>query len=1086
MVRTLFSAVGLVLCALLLAENAHAQEIEPHSYLFVEVANASGQRVGDATVRVSGPDGKEILNLKTSKNGTVDSSFPRRQAFHHYDLQITKPGYLVYESVLFPSVLSNRRLDRLTDEIPNTIRPSNYSSGSPVKVTLTPATPAELRTAELEAKKRQLLLAAKRGDALSLKKILQQGVDADSADAKGVPAVAWATFAGDPETIRLLLDAGVNVRNKAPNSLLIYLAEGAFRGRPQTEIIDKLIAAGADVNASNPYQGTVVNKAIIQAPHSLPFEAIKALIKAGVDVNAPDAIGYTPLMLAARPNQEELVELLLSAGAKRSLHAKDRDGRSALIFAAGAYRDSTLAIVKLLLANGATVNEADEAGETPLMLAARGGSIETVQTLLKAGAAINAKDRKGQTALVYATREIYTTNRIGSQIVKLLLAAGARINEVDASGRSALIHALEGYFDPELVNVMLANGANVNLIDAEGQTALMFATQRYSYSPGIVEKLLQAGATSTINAKDKKGATALLYAVTNGALEIVPTLIAAGASVNNVNEKGETALILAVQRNSLALIKLLLAAHASIDIKDKQGNTALMYARSAEWGPETSEIFNALLAHAASLNTANKFGETPLIVAAAQKNNLKALHQLLNSDAKASLKARTEYGATALAYAAAFSDKENVAALLAAGANANDADNAGQTILMRAVSRYDSSLDLVRLLLKAGANVNAADANGRTVLHHLAQYFYDGSKTVIFDELIAAGANVNAADAVGQTILMSLVQRESPAFIQMALKAGATINAKDRNGRTALFYAFPEQFSVKAEVVRALIAAGANVNDADHDGQTSLMLAIQQGSLEAINMLLAAGAAINATDKNGQSALMFAAHTGNVKTVETLLKSGASVKVKDSHGKSALLHAADEAHIPSADIVQRLIAAGANVNERDERRQTPLMLAALRGSLETVTVLLKAGAAVNDKDETGLTPLMFAAWGASDSTPDIFKILIKAKARINDVNKVGKSALMFAAQHGSGVLLQLLLAAHASINARNNEGESPLIFAIKNFRSDEQKIENVKLLLRSGADVNIKNREGHTPIELARQLGQAAIVKLIEDSQSRH
>jgi hypothetical protein len=107
-VRTLFSVVGLVLFALLLAENTHAQEIAPRSYLFLEVADASGQRVSDATVRVSGPDGKEILNLKTGKNGTVDTSFPRRQDFHHYDLQITKPGYLPYESVLFPSVLSNR------------------------------------------------------------------------------------------------------------------------------------------------------------------------------------------------------------------------------------------------------------------------------------------------------------------------------------------------------------------------------------------------------------------------------------------------------------------------------------------------------------------------------------------------------------------------------------------------------------------------------------------------------------------------------------------------------------------------------------------------------------------------------------------------------------------------------------------------------------------------------------------------------------------------------------------------------------------------------------------------------------------
>jgi ankyrin repeat protein len=87
---------------------------------------------------------------------------------------------------------------------------------------------------------------------------------------------------------------------------------------------------------------------------------------------------------------------------------------------------------------------------------------------------------------------------------------------------------------------------------------------------------------------------------------------------------GETALILAVQWNAPALARLLLTARASIDIKDKQGNTALMYARSADSGPEAAEIFNALLAAGASLNNVNEFGETPLILAAAKKNNLKA------------------------------------------------------------------------------------------------------------------------------------------------------------------------------------------------------------------------------------------------------------------------------------------------------------------------------------------------------------------------------------------------------------------------------------------------------------------------------
>ena len=93
----------------------------------------------------------------------------------------------------------------------------------------TPVTVAERRSIEAEEHKRQFLLAAKRGDAPSLRKLLEAGMKPDTTDDKGVPAIAWAAFAGDADTIKTLLDGGSVVRNRNTlphQALLIYLTEG--------------------------------------------------------------------------------------------------------------------------------------------------------------------------------------------------------------------------------------------------------------------------------------------------------------------------------------------------------------------------------------------------------------------------------------------------------------------------------------------------------------------------------------------------------------------------------------------------------------------------------------------------------------------------------------------------------------------------------------------------------------------------------------------------------------------------------------------------------------------------------------------
>lgn len=1095
--------------------------------------------VADAAVRVTNTDGKQVHSVQTNKEGTADASFSYWGPGQHYEVQISKSGYLPYDQVLFSDSPFSPRQTNLIDGIPDRVQ-VRASQSSPLKIVLLkpPVTPAERQAFAVEEQKRQLLLAVKRSDTAVLSKLLQAGVKADTADAKGVPAIAWAAFVGDPETIKLLLAAGARVRNKntlGHQALLIYLAEGIPRGRNtgsrterervllHEEIMGRLIAAGAGINVKDPYRGTVLNSAINLIDHLLPIETLKTLIAAKANVNAADEGGQTPLMLAAKSRVRELAPLLLNAGARASINAKDKAGRSALINAAESYPD----LVQLLIPAGANVNEADEAGGTALMWAARGSFIGTVQILLKAGAvaSVNAKDKQGQTALIHAVIGYGQSPRTATVwLVKQLLAAGAKINEVDAIGRSALMYAATDPNDAtlEVVTTLIAAGAVVNKVDAGGQTALMIAAQTNSIK--ILQTFLQAGAGAVVNAKDVKGQTALLLAVSrySGAVETAKALLAAGANVNAANDEGQTPLIVATQNDSVPLVKLLLAAGAATDAKDKQGRTAAMH---AAYGYRNSslEIAKLLVEAKANLGEIDQDGETPLITAASRQYNINMVQALLETDARTTINVKDRIGRTALMYAAYY-DPEIVQALVAAGANVNETDGDGQTALMFAAdSSADPRLEIMRVLIGAGANVNAADVRGRTPLLHMNDYLEPVPS--LFRALIRAGANVNAADKVGLTPLMLVAKWNSAEVIQLVLKAGASISAKDKAGKTALLYATSEGYDVAPAVIKTLVAAGANVNDVDESGQTPLMYAAGRASLETVKTLLEAGAVIDAKDKkgqtplklavvgydnprlratreaasdvvsvliaakanvndvdeNGQTPLMLAAKTGYLRTVQALLAAGAAVDAQDYLGQTALMYGTAE-YFSSPEVAKALLAAGANVNTVNKSGETSLMLAAPRPSIKTIQTLLEGGAkaSINAKDEDGLTALMHATWGDRDSRPEIIQALLAAGAQVNTTGKAGQTPLMLAAERDSLEMIHLLLAAGAktSINGQDKKGWTPLMHALDG--REDFLVERIKLLLASGADVSIKNNQGETALMIARKAGRQIIIKLLE------
>jgi ankyrin repeat protein len=182
-------------------------------------------------------------------------------------------------------------------------------------------------------------------------------------------------------------------------------------------------------------------------------------------------------------------------------------------------------------------------------------------------------------------------------------------------------------------------------------------------------------------------------------------------------------------------------------------------------------------------------------------------------------------------------------------------------------------------------------------------------------------------------------------------------------------------------IIKSFIDSGANVNNRNRDGETALIMAVINGNIEIIKLLIAAGADVNARDRHEQTALIRAAKKGYTEIVKLLLNAGANVYDKDIYGRTALIWAVPNGH---REIVELLVAAG-TVNISDKYGCTPLIFAAENGQTEIIKILLSAGANINARNNSKETALMLAAINYSTDTA---MLLIDAGADCSDISPI--------------------------------------------------------------------------------------------------
>jgi uncharacterized protein len=141
------------------------------------------------------------------------------------------------------------------------------------------------------------------------------------------------------------------------------------------QMIQQALERGADPNARD--AGGQV--ALFVALRGESLKAAEALMAhPSLDVDAANANGETPLMMAAMRGQLAWVQRLLDRGARVR-----REGWTPLHYAAAG---PSVPVVALLLERGAAIDARSPNGTTPLMMAARYGSIDAADLLLSRGA----------------------------------------------------------------------------------------------------------------------------------------------------------------------------------------------------------------------------------------------------------------------------------------------------------------------------------------------------------------------------------------------------------------------------------------------------------------------------------------------------------------------------------------------------------------------------------------------------------------------------------------------------------------------------------------------------------------------------
>ncbi|MBV9463807.1 MAG: ankyrin repeat domain-containing protein [Verrucomicrobiae bacterium] len=290
------------------------------------------------------------------------------------------------------------------------------------------------------------------------------------------------------------------------------------------------------------------------------------------------------------------------------------------------------------------------------------------------------------------------------------------------------------------------------------------------------------------------------------------------------------------------------------------------------------------------------------------------------------------------------------------------------------------AVQIGRQWITAARGVDGRLADGNTPLFEAIQ----SNRADLVKFLLSQGANPNATNAQGQTALLTAAGQ--PKVTAMLQKAGAQLPDIFGALNTGDLGSFEYLLGRQPDLWKAANAAGRNV----------FMEAIHQKKAPFVEAALKSGAPLDTPDAEGNTPLMIACRDNCTPVGKVLLDHGANPNTRNLEGKTPLILASNQ-----SDLLEFLLAKGANMKIKDHTGENALMAAARDGNTDSVKVLLAHGADPTVVNRDGQTA------GGLAATPALAEILndAAAKAPTDTAKKKGR-ILELARQRNSEIVEQ--------------------------------------------------------------------------------
>ncbi|XP_048246396.1 ankyrin repeat domain-containing protein 17-like [Haliotis rufescens] len=694
----------------------------------------------------------------------------------------------------------------------------------------------------------------------------------------------------------LLSNKIVDIERRGEDGLTPVMV-AAMKG--QTEVFDELVRNGCDLSVVDDLGDNILHNACYSDNVSIVTDILSQKL---VDINSKGYDGNTPLMVAAQEGNKKVFDLLVS----NECHQFDVSDSGGNILHAACLSNDAMLVKHILLCGVADIESKDEDGATPVMLAAEEGHKEVFDLLVSEGCNLDVQDNDCSNILHAAcsshnvkivedilSREIADIDGRSSdgltavmkaaanghkRVYDLLARKGCDLLVVDNMGDN-ILHAACASDNVNFVNCILSRDlADIESRGENGLTPVMVAAVHGQRK--VFDLLVRKGCDLSVTDDHRNN---ILHAGSSGGnVKIVEYILSCDyllgrnmVDIDSRNETGVTPVMTAAFTGQKKVFDLLVSKHCNMSMVDDSGRNILHFACFSD----NAQIVEYILSHhIADINSRNKDGLTPVMIAACQGQK-KVFDLLCGKGCDLNL---TDHKDRTILHAACYGDNVHIVEhlLLHEIVDINSRDENGHTPVIVAAQEGESKV--FNLLVNKHCDLSVLNNDNYTILHVASN---GGSVRIVKRILSRNVADKDSSGNNGVTPIMVAAENGHKNVFDLLVNKGCSLTTVDDSGRNILHCAC---VGGNVQIVEYIISQGSvDLTRKDKEGQTPIMLAAENGHKNVFDLMVKKRCNLSTVDDSGGNILHCACVGGNVQIVEYIISHGlVDLTRKDREGRS--------------------------------------------------------------------------------------------------------------------------------------------------------------------------------------------------------